>query len=69
MNLKCVVRSPERSFFGKFIGTLGVIGGHLYEVWVVYGDPLGVIRGRLYEVWEVYGYPMGVIGGRLYEVH
>ena len=41
---------------------MGVIEGHLYEVWEVYGDPMGAIGGRLYEVWEVYGNPMGVIG-------
>ena len=41
---------------------MGVIGGHLYEVWEVYGDPMGVIGCRLYKVWEVFGDPMGVIG-------
>ena len=40
--------------FGK---CMGAIGGHLYEVWEVYGDPMGVIGGLLYEVWEVYGVP------------
>ena len=29
---------------------MGVIGGHLYEVWEVYGNPMGVIGGHLYEV-------------------
>ena len=28
--------------FGKFIGTLGVMRGRLYDVWEVYGDPMGV---------------------------
>ena len=37
-----------------------VIGGHLYEVWEVYGDPMEVIDDRLYEVWKVYRGPMGV---------
>ena len=36
---------------------MGVIGGRLYEVWEVYGDPMGVIRGRLYEFREVFGHP------------
>ena len=54
--------------FGKCMGTFGVIGGRLYEVWEVYGDPMGVIGVCLYEVWEVYGDPRGVIGGHLYEV-
>ena len=34
-----------------------VIGGRLYEVWEVYGDPMGVIGGHLYEVWEENGDP------------
>ena len=34
---------------------MGVVGGHLYEVQVVYGD----IMGCLYEFWEVYGYLNG----------
>ena len=34
---------------------MGVIGGQLYQVWEVYGDPMGVKGGQLYEVWEVYG--------------
>ena len=41
MYLKCVVRSPEQSFFGKFMGTLGGHRGHLHEVWKVYGDHMG----------------------------
>ena len=41
---------------------MGVIGGHLDEVWKVYGDPIGAIGGCLYEVWEAYGDPMGPIG-------
>ena len=48
--------------FGKCMGTLGVMGGHLYEVWVVYGDPREVIGGHLYEVWEVYWDPRGSWG-------
>ena len=39
---------------GSVWGPLGVIVGHLYEIWEVYGDPIGVIRGHLYEVWEVF---------------
>ena len=35
----------------------GGIGGHLYEVWEVYGDPRGVIGGRIYEILKVYGDP------------
>ena len=31
--------------FGKYMGTLGVIVGHLFEVWEVYGDPRLVIMG------------------------
>ena len=34
---------------------MGVIGGHLYEVWEVYGYPLGVIGGHLYEDRGLYG--------------
>ena len=47
---------------------MGVIRGHLHEVWEVYGDPIWVIRGCLYAVLKVYWDPMGVMGGRLYEV-
>ena len=36
-----------------------VIGGRLYEVWEVYGDPMGVIVGHLCEVWEEDGDPIG----------
>ena len=36
---------------------MGVIGGRLYEVLEVYGDPVGVIGGSLYEFQEVFGYP------------
>ena len=39
-----------------------VIGGRLFQVWEVYGDPMGVIGVCLDEVWEVYGDTMGVIG-------
>ena len=28
--------------FGKCMGSLGVIGGRLYEVLKVYGDPRGI---------------------------
>ena len=38
---------------------MGVIGGRLYEVVEVYGDPMGVIGGHLYEVWVVYLDPRG----------
>ena len=38
-----------------------VIGGILYDVWEVYGNPMGVIGGHFYEDWEVYGDHMGVI--------
>ena len=30
-------------WFGKCIGTLG---GRLYEVWEVYGDPMGIVYMR-----------------------
>ena len=44
--------------FGKCMGTVGVIGGRLYEVWEVYGDPRGVI-GVVY-MW--FGQCMGTLG-------
>ena len=50
-------KKSRAKLFGQFVGTLGVIGGHLYEVWEVYGDPMGVIGGHMYEVWERYGDP------------
>ena len=34
---------------GSVWGPKGVIGGRLYEVWEVYGEPMGVIGGLLYE--------------------
>ena len=41
------------------MGTLGVIGGYLYEVLEVYvWGALGVIGGRLYEVWKVFWDPI-----------
>ena len=43
--------------FEKCMGSLWVIGGHLYEVLEVYGVPMGVIGGCLYEVWEMHRNP------------
>ena len=36
--------------FGMCLGTLGVIGGHLYQIWELYGNPREVIGGCLYKV-------------------
>ena len=36
--------------FGKYMGTVRVIGGRLYEVWDVYGEPRGVIEACLYVI-------------------
>ena len=53
--------------FGK---CMGVLGGHLYKVWEVYGGPKGVIYMRFEKCIRVmgvaymrFGKCMGVLGG------